>query len=314
MRMKFHIRPIVLTIALLVGTAVPLMAQPSREELAKNPTLFLEVARKALKWDEPAEPTKIVGPIYSVGTKGLSVFLIKTTEGLIIINTAMPGSGPMTETAIRKLGFDPKDIKLLLTGHAHIDHVGAHAYFQKISGAKVAVIREDKDLLESGGKIDFHYAKHKEFYYEPVKADWAFNDGDIIKLGDVAITALLTPGHTKGSTTYVTNVVDNGKVYTVVFPNGTSINPGYRVAKDESYPGISADYRRTLRTLETLKPDIWLDAHTDAYDFESKLARSASEGVKAWVDPEGYRQFVVAKRENFETTVNQELGVRVKAK
>jgi metallo-beta-lactamase class B len=299
-----------IAIAFSLITASWMAAQPSGGELVNKPPLFLELARKRLKWDEPAKPAKIVGPIYSVGTKGLSVFLIKTTEGLIIINTAMPGSGPMTETAIRKLGFDPKDIKLLLTGHAHIDHVGAHAYFQRISGAKVAVIREEKDLLESGGKTDFHYANHKEFYYEPVKVDWIFHDGDIIKLGDIAITALLTPGHTKGSTTYVIGVVDNGKMYTVVFPNGTSINPGYRVAKDESYPGIGADYRRTFRILETLKPDIWLDAHPDAYGFEAKLARSATEGVTAWADPQGYRQFVVAKREIFEATVNRELGFR----
>src|SRR5688572_25199756 len=130
---------LLLCAALMVSASTRAFGQgvPSREELANNPPLFLEVARKALKWDEPAEPTKIVGPIYSVGTKGLSVFLIKTTEGLILINTAMPGSGPMTEEAIRKLGFDPKDIKLLLVGHAHSDHAGAHAYLQKLSGAKV---------------------------------------------------------------------------------------------------------------------------------------------------------------------------------
>ena len=110
---------------------------------------------------------------------------------------------------------------------------------------------EEKELLESGGRTDFHYAGYREFDFEPVKADQVFGDGEILKIGDVAITALLTNGHTKGSTTYVTNVVDGGKVYTVVFPNGLSINPGYRVAKDPSYPGIQENYRRTLRTLET---------------------------------------------------------------
>jgi metallo-beta-lactamase class B len=76
--------------------------------------------------------------------------------------------------------------------------------------------------------------------------EWVFRGGDILKLGDIAITALLTAGHTNGSRTFLTNVVDDGKVYTVVFPNGLAINPGYRVAKDPSYVGIGENFRRTL--------------------------------------------------------------------
>lgn len=311
--MRARLAAVVVASTLASWSALPglVLAQPApdREELAKNPRLFLELARKARKWDEPAEPAKIVGPIYAVGTKGLSVFLVRTSEGLILLNTAMPGSGPLIEAAIRKLGFDPKDVRLLLTSHAHVDHVGAHAYFKKLSGARVAVIKEEKDLLESGGKLDFHYGNEPEFAFEPVKADWVFADGDVLKLGDVAITALLTSGHTKGSTTYVMNVADAGKVYTVIFLNGLSINPGYRVAKDPSYLGIQDDYRRSLRTLETLRPDIWLCPHTEAYDFEGKLARSAKDGVKAWVDPDGYRLWLAAQRENLESTVNRELGI-----
>jgi len=313
--MKFEKGLTALTIAFVLSISSQVVAQqPTNEELANNPPLFLELARKALKWDEPAEPAKIVGPIYSVGTKGLSVFLIKTTEGLIMINTAMPGSGPMTEAAIRKLGFDPKDIKLLLTGHAHSDHAGAIAYLKKMSGAKVAIINEEKDLFESGGKLDFHYGKYKEFEFEPTKVDWVFQDGDVLKLGDGAITALLTNGHTKESTTFLTNVVDYGKVYTVVFPNGLSLNPGYRLAKDPSYVGIGNNFRRTLHILEMIKPDIWLFSHTETYNFEEKLVRSAKEGVKAWVDPQGYRLWLVAQREDFEATVNKELGVPAKPK
>lgn len=302
----------VVALILASGPALPgiVLAQgaPDREALAKDPRLFLELARKARKWDEPAEPAKLVGPIYAVGTKGLSVFLVRTSDGLILINTAMPGSGPLIEAAIRRLGFDPRDVRLLLTGHAHVDHVGAHAYFKRLSGARVAVIKEEKDLLESGGQLDFHYGSVPEFAFEPVKADRVFADGEVLKLGDVAITALLTSGHTKGSTTYVMSVVDAGKAYTVVFPSGLSINPGYRIAKDPSYVGIQEDYRRSLRTFETLRPDIWLGAHTEAYDFEGKLARSAKEGVKAWVDPDGYRLWLASQRENLESAVSRELG------
>ncbi|MGQ0635850.1 MAG: subclass B3 metallo-beta-lactamase [Planctomycetaceae bacterium] len=310
MQTKLAASAVVLTGALLSGLAAQAADPPSPEELASNPPLFLETARKLFKWDEPAEPAKLVGPICFVGTKGLSVFLISSSEGLIVINTGMPGSGPMIETSIRKLGFKPEEIRILLTGHAHSDHAGGHAYLKKISGAKVAMIREEKDLYESGGKLDFHYGKYKEFEFEPTKVDLVFRDEDEIKLGDVVIKALLTNGHTKGSTTFVTTVVEDGKKYTVVFPNGTSINPGYRVAQGPSYSGIGDDYRRTLQILESLKPDIWLHPHNEAYDFEAKLARSAKEGGRAWVDPEGYRKWVAQQREKFDAAVKKELETK----
>jgi metallo-beta-lactamase class B len=126
------------------------------EQLANDPVLFSTTARKALKWDEPAVPAKIVGPIYSVGTKGLSVFLITGSEGHVIINTLMPGSAPMIEAAVGKLGFRPEEIKLLLTRHAQSDDAGGHAYRKDLSGARISMIREEKEPFESGGKLDFH--------------------------------------------------------------------------------------------------------------------------------------------------------------
>jgi len=126
------------------------------------------------------------------------------------------------------------------------------------------MIDAEAPLLESGGKTDFHYGKIPDFQFDPVKVDRVLRDGEVIKLGDIAITALFTPGHTKGSTTFTMNIVEAGKIYAVAFPNGTSVNPGYRVAKDPSYPGIADDFRRTFHVLEMLKPDIWLYPTTKA--------------------------------------------------
>ena len=266
----------------------------------------LKTVRTALKWDEPAEPARVVGPIYFVGTKGLGSFLITGSEGHVVLYTGMPGSGEMIEKSITKLGFDPKDVKLILTGHAHCDHAGGHAYLKKATGAKVAMMREEVELFESGGKLDFHYGDYKAFAFEPAKVDTVFRDEDQITLGDITIRALLTPGHTKGSTTYVMNVVDDGKTYTVAFPDGTTVNPGYRVARNPSYKGIEDNYRRTFRTLEALKPDVWLAPHNEFYGLDAKLARTAKDGVKAWVDPEGYRKWVAAKKKLFETGAEKE--------
>ena len=285
---------------------VDIAAQPKLEDVAHDPALFLETARKLLKWDEPAEPAKIVGNIYFVGTKGLSVFLITGSEGHIVLNTGMPGSGPMIEKSIRELGFKPEEVKIILTGHAHCDHVGGHAYLKKVTGAKIAMIREEVDLFESGGKLDFHYGAIKEFGFDPAKVDTIFRDGDQIKLGDIAIKAILTAGHTRGSTTFTMNVVDNGTNYSVLFPNGTSINPGYRVVNRPSYPGIADDFRKTVETLESIKPDIWLMPHNEAYGYFAKQSKAATEGAKAWVDPEGYQKWVASVREKLETTIARE--------
>jgi len=119
-----------------LGVCPELLAQGKSAEdqwelAARNPKLFLETMVKQFGWTEPAEPMKVVGPIYFVGTKGLSVWLITTSQGHILLNTGMPSSGPMIEASIRKLGFKPEDIKFILTCHAHIDHVGGHAYLKE---------------------------------------------------------------------------------------------------------------------------------------------------------------------------------------
>jgi metallo-beta-lactamase class B len=125
-----------------------------------------------------------------------------------------------------------------------------------------------------------------------------------VLLGDVVLTALHTPGHTRGATTWTTTLVEKGKAYAVVFPDGGGFNASYRVAgSDPSYPGIEEDYRRTLNTWETLKPDIWLAYHAEQFDLDGKRARAASEGAGAWVDPEGYRKLVAEKRRAFEDEV-----------
>jgi metallo-beta-lactamase class B len=283
---------------------------PTREELAKDNNLFLTFARKALKWDIAAEPVKIVGPLYFVGTEGLSSWLFATSEGLILLNTAMPEAADLVEQSIQTLGYDPKDIKIIVNGHAHSDHAGAIAHFKELSGAQLAIMEADVPPMEDGGKSDFHYgADWQVMGFPPAEVDRVLRDGDTVRLGEVILTAYSTPGHTRGSTTWVTQLVEEGKAYTVVFPDGGGFNPGYRVAGDSpSYPGITEDYRRTHHVWEMLKPDIWLGHHTEYFDLAGKRERARTEGINAWVDPEGYRRFVAGKKQAFEDEVDIELG------
>jgi metallo-beta-lactamase class B len=285
---------------------------PTEDELANDNQLFITLAGKALKWEEPAEPVKIAGPIHFVGTKGLGAFLITTSEGHILMNTGMPSSGPMMVESIRKLGFKPEDIKLMINGHAHIDHAGAFAYFREKFGPVMAVMKDDVAAMESGGKGDFKYAD--DFAYPPIKVDRVLRDGEQIRMGEVLLTAYHTPGHTKGATTWIANIIADGKPYVVAFPDGSGFNPGYRLAKNPIYPGIAEDFRRTHHFLEMLKPDIWLAQHNEYYDFESKVRRAKTEGINAWMDPEGYRRFISGKKRAFEDEVDKEMGVNAAEK
>jgi metallo-beta-lactamase class B len=293
-------------------TAQQPAATPTKEDLAKDNKLFLTLARKALKWDEPTEPSKIVGPLHYVGTAGLSSYLFVTKEGHILFNTGTPDSGPLIVESIKKLGFDPKDIKILINGHGHMDHAGAFAFFKKLSGAQVAIMEADVAMIEDGGKSDFHYGRDWQIMGQPpVKVDRVLRDGDTVRLGEVLLVAHHTPGHTRGATTWETTLVDGGRAYDVVWPDGGGFNPGYRIGKEPtSYPGINADYRRTHHFLEMMKPDIFLGAHAEWFGYAAKRDRAKTAGVQAWVNPEEYRQFIAKQKREFEDQVDLELGVK----
>lgn len=283
---------------------------PTKDDLAKDNKLFLSIATKALKWEEPTEPVKIAETLYYVGTKGLGAYLFVTSEGNVLFNTGMPSSGPMIVESIKKLGFKPEDTKLIINGHAHSDHAGAFAYFKELTGAQVAVMREDAQAIEDGGKDDFHYGwDWKVMGFPPCKVDRLLRDGDQIKMGEVLLTAHHTPGHTRGATTWVANLVDNGRALTVVWPDGAGFNPGYRVARNPSYPGMTDDYRHTHHRLEMLRPDIFVASHAEWFGLAEKAKRSATEGVKAWINPEEYRRFIAKQKILFEQQVDLEMGV-----
>ena len=249
---------------------------------------------------EPTEPAHIVGPIHYVGTKDLGVYLFATPEGHILLDGAMPGSEGTIESSIEKLGFKTEDVRILLISHAHIDHAGTLAYFKKKTGAKLMVMAPDDELLASGGKADYLYADDPTMHFAPVTADRVLKDGDTVSLGGVELTARRTPGHTRGCTTWLTKIEEGGRTFSVVFAGSTSINPGTRLGRDPSYPGIADDYKHSLELLASLEPDIFLGAHASFFDFAGKRTRAATEGAAAYLDLDGYRRRVADQRAKFE--------------
>lgn len=258
------------------------------------------------EWFEPAEPMHIVGPLWSVGTRELAVYLIVTPGGDILLSGAMADSADDIEDSIRKAGFDPQDIRILLTTHAHVDHAGTLAHFKELTGALVETMDGDAPLLESGGTSDYLFAHEDAFHFEPVHVDRVLQDGDKVALGGVTLTARLTPGHTPGNTTWILDVPDGGRSWRVVIAGSLTLNPGTRLVRDPSYPGILQDYRHAVAVLESLQPDIFLAPHASQCGLELKRARAALDGPAAFVDPDGYRAFVASGKAALEQQVADE--------
>jgi metallo-beta-lactamase class B len=283
---------------------VTLSAQPAQPapKAAPAPAASFDIS----KWIEPTPPLHIAGPIHYVGTADLGVYLITTPAGHIMLDGALAQSAPQIEQSIRTLGFKVEDIKILLISQAHFDHVATVAHFKKKTGAQLLVMKGDDGLLASGGKTDYLFANVAPTHFEPVKTDRVLNDGDTVTLGDVTLTARLTPGHTPGTTTWTTTVTEKGRAYRVVFAGSLTVNPGTRFVNNPSYPGIADDYRRAIAVQETLSPEIFLAAHASAFDLAGKRVKAATDGALAWVDGDGYRKLVASKKAELEALVAKE--------
>jgi len=252
-------------------------------------------------WTEPFPPFRIAGNLYYVGSKGLANYLITTPQGHILINSDLEANVPLIRASIEKLGFKFSDVRILLISHAHWDHDAGSAMIKQITGAAYMVMDADVPVVESGGKADFHYGNDPGSLYPPVKVDRMLHDGDQVKLGDAVLVAHLTPGHTKGCTTWTMKVTDAGKTYNAVIVGSPNVNPGYKLVNNAPYPRIAEDYERMFRVLRSLPCDLFLGAHGNYFDLEAKYARMKEGGPSPFIDPDGYKKFVAQKEQDFRT-------------
>jgi metallo-beta-lactamase class B len=263
-------------------------------------------AQDSPDWTEPFPPFKIAGNLYYVGSRGLANYLIATPKGHILINSDLEENVPLIRASVEKLGFKSTDIKILLISHAHWDHDAASDTIRKLTGAKYMVMDADVPVVESGGKMDFQYGNDPTTLYKPAKVDRVLHDGDEIKLGGTTLVAHLTPGHTKGCTTWTMKVREAGKTYDVVVIGSPNVNPGYRLVNNTAYPQIEADYEKMFRVLKSLPCDIFLGARGNYFDLEAKYVRLKGGDLAAFVDPEGYRKYVADKEQAFRAELEKQ--------
>src|SRR5437773_876717 len=212
-------------------------------------------AQSSPAWTEPFPPFRIAGNLYYVGSKGLANYLVTTPQGHILINSDLEANVLLIRASIEQLGFKFRDVKILLISHAHWDHDAGSTKVKELTGATYMVMDADVPVVESGGMADFQYGGDERMRYPAVHVDRVLHDGDRVALGDAVLVAHLTPGHTKGCTTWTMKVREGGKTYNVVIVGSPNVNPGYKLVGNTPYPGIAEDYERMFRVLNSLLCD-----------------------------------------------------------
>ncbi|MGZ7032440.1 MAG: subclass B3 metallo-beta-lactamase [Thermoanaerobaculia bacterium] len=250
--------------------------------------------------NQPVAPFRIAGNLFYVGASDITSYLIATRDGLIVIDGGFEDTAPMILANIRTLGFEPKDVRMLLNTHAHFDHAGGLAELQKATGALIASNPAEARLLARGGKDDPQFGD--TYSYPAVNAARIFRDGETIALGGTELVAHITPGHTKGCTTWTLRVPEGGRVWNVVIVGSASVPAGYRIAGNPKYPDAVADYEKTFRTLRSLPCDVFLGSHGGFFDLQGKIARMGG-AASPFIDPDGYRKYVDDSEKRFREIV-----------
>ena len=257
--MRIHLAIVSLLTALSLNAA-PLLAQG-------NPD-----------WHREIPGFKIAGNLYYVGTADLAVYLVNTPQGNILINSDFKEDVPAIKKAIAQLGFKYADTRIILISHAHGDHDEATGVIQKETGAKLMVM--EGDVAEEQSTAPGRPGAH---------VDRTLHDGDTVELGGARLVARLTPGHTKGCTTWTLQVPDGGRTLNAVIIGSPNVNPGYVLVGNKNYPQIAEDYVKTFAVLKALPVDLFLGAHGAYFGLAAKYPKLNAGGPNPFIDPAGYK-------------------------
>jgi metallo-beta-lactamase class B len=295
--------PGISAVALAFSTALFGQTPPAMNSVI-GPRPGYEASKRLFdSWKEPVPPRRLIGNIYYVGASGVSSFLITTPEGHFLIDTGFEDTVPIIQRGVAELGFKLSDIKFILSSHAHSDHVAGHAAMKKLTRAKIVASAADARVLKSGGADDFSPFPPELMRYQPQKTDRIVRDRETVTLGGVTLTAHLTPGHTKGATTWTMNVTETGKTYLVGFFSSVSLVESTPLLHNRAYPEIVADYERTFTRLKSLPCEVWFAPHAGQFAMPEKFARldapDASEKPNPFIDPEGWRARIAAGETHF---------------
>ena len=285
--------------------ALTLIATGAQAQTLKD---FMAVVMK--KWTAPFEPFQLIDNIYYVGTDGIAVYVIKTSQGLILMDTAMQQSTGMIKDNIAKLGFKEGDIKIILNTHAHLDHTGGFAEIKQESGAQLIAGERDKPLLEGG-----YYPgdeKNADLTFPAVKVDRTVKEGDKVTLGDTTLIAHATPGHSPGCTSWEMTAKDGSQDREVLFfCSGTvALN---RLVGQPTHAGIVDDYRATYAKVKAMKIDVLLGPHPEVYGMQAKRAEMKDGAPNPFVKPGENASYVAGLEQDFDKQLDKQTAALQKA-
>ncbi len=268
-------------VILMLATSSVFVSAQARQGAARGNALA------GIDWNKPFPAHKIVGNMYFVGSEQLGSFLMTTPEGNILINSDYEETVPVIRAAVETLGFKFTDIKILLGSHANPDHMTGDAMVKQLTGATVMAMAEDVPALQNirpGGK--------------PHPIDRTLHDGDTVTLGGTTLTAHLTPGHTKGCTTWTFKTTENGKSYDVVIVGSLSLNAAVLV-NNPTYPNIQEDFIKSFKVMRSLPADVFVGSHNGFYQMTQKYARLDKGGPNPYIDPAGYKALIDSSERAF---------------
>ena len=248
------------------------------------------LAQGSADWHREFPAFQIAGNLYYTGTADLAVYLVHTPQGNILINSDFEEDVPLIRASIGKLGFQYQDTKILLISHAHGDHDAATGLIKRETGAKLMVM--DADVAEEESTARGRPGAH---------VDRVLHDGDRVELGGAVLTARLTPGHTKGCTTWTMQVRDGGRTLNAVIVGSPNVNPGYILVGNKNYPQIADDYVKTFAVLKSLPCDLFLGAHGAYFGMKEKYWKMKAGGGNPFIDPAGYQAYIAEREATFRT-------------
>lgn len=216
-------------------------------------------------WLTPIAPLRISDNVWQIGTASLTSLLVKTPDGLVLIDGGMPQQSTLTLDNIRRLGMNPSDVRYIFHSHAHIDHAGPLAAIREATGATLVSNAESAALLQRGGAGDLHFGDRMN--YRPAHADRLVQDGETIELGAMVFTVHFTPGHTPGSMSWTWSDTRDGKPLRMAYVDSLSA-PGYKLAQNPRYPKLVEAFRSSFARVRALPCDLLLTPHAEGSGWD----------------------------------------------
>jgi metallo-beta-lactamase class B len=257
-------------------------------------------AAQPVAWTTPVKPFHIVGDIYYVGTVGLAAYLVTSPQGAILLDGTVAENAPLIERNIEALGVPLRMVKLLISDHAHYDHVGALAQIKRDTRAPFAASAGDRWALEHGRPRG--QTTYPVIGFPPITVDRVIRDGDTVRVGSITLTAHLTPGHTPGCTSWSTTVRADNRPVDVLFLCSITV-AGNVLVGNTAYPDIAGDYMATFRKLGAIRADVVLTSHPEPADVLGREARRQAGQPNPFIDPGVLPAIVADARHDFETSL-----------